>query len=415
VLGLPRKANWQLVQLGSVCSFQNGHAFKNTDYDEHADDFYVVFKIGNIKKGGGLKESSSDSIVSKDKARTLTRFVLRKKDILIAMTDMKANMALLGHTAFLKVSGKFILNQRVGRISVKDEGILNPRFLYYYTNSTPYINYLRGHANSGVQVNLSTEAIKGSPVVLPPIREQNRIAAILLAYDDLIENNTRRIQILEDMARRIYEEWFVRFRFPGHENVKMVESELGLIPDGWKVKRFGDILKIRYGKTLPTTQLKADGKYPVYGAGSVIGRYDEINVEKPTALVTSRGAGSGTVWRTRETAFVTNNSLVIEPSNQYQCWSYFFIELLLKFSPIKTIVGGAAQPQVTIDGLSTVRAIAPQSSFVEKFNEIIKPVSEMVDLLLVKNARLSATRDLLLPKLISGEIDVSNFPEPVND
>lgn len=251
-------------------------------------------------------------------------------------------------------------------------------------------------------------------IPIPPLSVQNSIASILSAYDDLIENNTRRIAILEEMARRIYEEWFVHFRFPGHEQAKMVESELGLIPEGWRVFSFTDLFDVHYGKTLPTKNLARDGEFPVYGGGGVIGRYTDYVVSGPTCLITSRGNGSGTVWKTTERAFVTNNSFVVLPKSIYKNLSFGFVELFAKNAPIKNVLGGAAVPQLTLDGLASLRVIGFDSSLAESFDEILRPMYDLVVSLHHKNANLRATRDLLLPKLISGEIDVSSLEDSIN-
>ncbi|WJJ93975.1 restriction endonuclease subunit S [Neopusillimonas aromaticivorans] len=282
------------------------------------------------------------------------------------------------------------------------------RYFYYLLKELGLNRYAGGAA----QPLVTQTVLKGVPARIPDVSTQRRIASILSAYDDLIENNTRRIAILEEMARRIYEEWFVRFRFPGHEQVKMVESELGLIPEGWGIAPFTELFDVRYGKTLPTKNLCSDGKYPVYGGGGVIGRHDEYVVPGPTCLITSRGNGSGTVWRTTEQAFVTNNSFVVVPKGRFAGASHGFAQLFSSYSPIKTVLGGAAQPQLTLDGLASLRVVGCPSELCLEADSLIQPMFNLANKLHEKNANLRATRDLLLPKLISGELNVSHLHEP---
>lgn len=280
-----------------------------------------------------------------------------------------------------------------------------PKYVYYFLRSIDLKRF-----NSGVGVpTLNRNDLDMLEVSVHGYTEQEKIASILSAYDDLIENNTRRIKILEEMAKTIYDEWFVKFRFPGHEKVKMVKSELGMIPEGWEVSEFRNLFEIKYGKTLPKTEISERGPYPVYGAGDVIGYYDRLLCPKKCALVTSRGNGSGTVWRTREAAFVTNNSLIILPQEKFGHWDYSYVELLLKHSNVMGAKTGSAQPQVTIENLNYVKAIVPPRKIVEKFCAFATPIYEQVDLLFEKNTILRRTRDLLLPKLISGELDVSEL------
>jgi len=220
----------------------------------------------------------------------------------------------------------------------------------------------------------------------------------------LIDNSQKRIKILESMARALYCEWFVYFRYPGHESVPLVPSSLGDIPQGWDVLEFRHLFDIRYGKTLPKTEISDSGFYPVYGAGDVIGFYDKMLYLNKCALVTSRGNGSGTVWRTREAAFVTNNSLVILPQEDRSHWEFSFIELLLKHSNVMGARTGSAQPQVTIENLNYVRAIVPSGPLVKQFCAIASPLYEQVDLLFRQIRNLRQIRDLLLPRLLSGQI-----------
>lgn len=211
------------------------------------------------------------------------------------------------------------------------------------------------------------------------------------------------------MAQNLYREWFVKFRFPGYQTARFVDSPLGRIPEGWNVSVFRDLFEIKYGKTLPKTQIKEIGSYPVYGAGDVIGYYDKVLYQDKCALVTSRGNGSGTVWRTRGAAFVTNNSLIILPKLYFKHWDYSFIELLLRNSNVMEAKTGSAQPQVTIENLNYVKAVVPEKLCVDRFCSFVTPIYEQVDLYLLKNTNLRRTRDLLLPRLISGELDVSEL------
>ena len=276
-------------------------------------------------------------------------------------------------------------------------------YFYYAIRALPLKNY-------GYERHF--KYLKEERLRVWPLDVQRRIAAILSAYDDLIENNTRRIAILEEMARRIYEEWFVRFRFPGHEGVRMVDSELGLVPEGWRVTRFTDVFDVRYGKGLGTKDLLADGQYPVYGAGGVIGRYDSFIAEGPTCLITSRGNGSGTVWRTVEKAFVTNNSFLVYPKADFTGLNFGFAELFAGQANVKTVVSGSAQPQLTLDGLAGLQVIAPERAVLVRFDALVSPMFDLANKLHFVIRNLRTTRDLLLPKLISGELDLSAVPEP---
>lgn len=131
---------------------------------------------------------------------------------------------------------------------VADPSKADVRFIKYYLEILKL--RMQGISHGATQDNLSLDKLLTFDFLVPPLPVQRRIAGILSAYDDLIENSQRRIKILEEMARRLYREWFVYFRFPGHEDCRLVESPLGEIPEGWEVKALGEVLELNYGKAL---------------------------------------------------------------------------------------------------------------------------------------------------------------------
>ena len=147
------------------------------------------------------------------------------------------------------------------RISL-GESILNPVFLHYYLCQDEVVGWITNQAVGATMPNLNTGILRSVPVRYPPLPTQRRIAGILSAYDDLIENSQRRIRILEEMARRLYREWFVHFRFPGHEDCLLVESPLGVIPEGWEVKLLPDCVAIN-----PRVQVPREGIKPFVPMG----------------------------------------------------------------------------------------------------------------------------------------------------
>jgi type I restriction enzyme S subunit len=160
---------WEVGVLEDLIDFSNGNAFKSKELlKEDIGDCYHVFKMGHIKKGGGLNADGTKSFYEKSKTSKLKRYVLKVGDLLMCMTDMKGNVALLGHTALMNEDNKYIVNQRVGLLRPSNKLGIDFPYLYILTNSTHFIEDLRSRANSGVQVNLSTSEIKVSAVLLPP-------------------------------------------------------------------------------------------------------------------------------------------------------------------------------------------------------------------------------------------------------
>lgn len=193
---------WKIVKLGDVIDFQNGYAFKSKDLlDVESDSTFRVFKMGNIKKGGGINHSGTKSYIERDKCQNLSNYIIKKGDLLMCMTDMKSNVALLGHTALMDRDNEYILNQRVGLIRTKDSKVINFPYLYILTNSEDFINNLRSRANSGVQVNLSTKEIKDSLICLPDQKVHsllNEITERMFEKSFQVEDENQKLTLIRD-------------------------------------------------------------------------------------------------------------------------------------------------------------------------------------------------------------------------
>ena len=232
---------------------------------------------------------------------------------------------------------------------------------------------------------------------------QKKIGVILSRYDSLIENYQKQIKLLEEATQRLYKEWFVDLRFPGHENTNIIDG----VPEGWEKKSVDSIYNIKYGKNLSTKLITETGFYPVYGANGVIGYYDKANCNEQVVLITSRGNGSGDVLMTyHKDAFITNNSFIVTPSEGFEYCKLPFTFQFLKMANFRAVRTGAAQPQLTNQSIHTVDVILPNKNLIEKFcsatigmNDTIIKYREQIRL-------LTEARDRLLPKLMSGAIEV---------
>ena len=280
-----------------------------------------------------------------------------------------------------------------------DNSKANYEYIYYLL--TTLYEKLVSLKNGGAQPNLNVKTIKSIEITLPDLKAQNIVASILSAYDDLIENNQKQIKLLEEAAQRLYKEWFIDLRFPGHENVEIVDG----LPKGWNKCSIDEIFRIRYGKTLPTSKISNKGTYPVYGANGIIGYYDEKNCDDYTVLITSRGNGSGEVSRTHDIeSFVTNNSFIVEPLNSLYQISYVY--QLMKHTDFKSVCTGSAQPQLTNTSISTIIVEKPAEELIDLFCDRAGAFYQNVESLLRQNRYLVEARDRLLPKLMSGDIEV---------
>ena len=264
--------------------------------------------------------------------------------------------------------------------------------------------------------------LKTSKIFCPPMQLQCKIAAVLSAYDDLIENNINRIKILEDMAQTLYREWFVHFRFPGYENIQMVESELGLIPRGWKVVPASEAMFVN-----PKTSVPRDTIRPFVPMKSATENSMLITgIEERTGNSGAKFKNGDTLFaritpclengRTGFVQFLSNEDEIAFGSTEFivlrsKTLNPYFVYLLaqtrdFKENAIKSMTGATGRQRVLNECFDNYFFPNPNREILCQFEITIAPLFRKVQNLSEKNANLRQTRDLLLPKLISGEIDV---------
>ncbi len=361
---------------------------------KEADDGPIFLGIKNITNDGRL-DLSEIKHISEDEFPRWTRRVVPQKDDIVFTYE-----ATLHRYAIIPDGFRGCLGRRMALIR-PDTTKVAPKFLHYYCLSAAWRNQAEGSKISGATVDrIPLTKVPDFQVEFPDLPTQERIAGILSAYDDLIENNRRRIGLLEQAARLLYREWFVQFRFPGHETAKFVDG----LPEGWERKPIGEIWSISYGKNLPTSKISETGKFPVHGADSIIGYYDQKNVDERLCLITCRGNGSGNVRRTFGPTFVTNNCFVLRPNYRADELHFHFATNAMTVLKLQDMRTGAAQPQLTLAGIAHVRLSLPPSNLLARYNEIVDRQIDLADALRRQNAQLTRARDLLLPRLMDGRI-----------
>ena len=336
--------------------------------------------------------------------KDLSKYRLEKGDIVIARTGTP------GYAKRIKADHQAVFASYLVRIRVNPKH--DSRYVGFVIESNEYKQFIRQNVSGTAQLHANAQVLTSFPIPLPPLPIQRKIAAILSTYDDLIENNTRRIKILEEMAAAIYREWFVEFRFPGHEQVDTVESELGLIPQGWEVKSFGEVSfnfdrqrKPLSGMVRSTMQ----GEYPYYGAAKILDHINNYLFDGRYLLISEDGSvitedGKPVLQLVTGKFWVNNHAHVVQGKAPI---STNFLYLFMSNVAISGYITGAVQPKINQDNLNRISILAPPQGVLERFNKMIEPIFDNIATLNFKNINLRQTRDLLLPKLISGEIDVS--------
>lgn len=447
------ETDWKTYRLDELCEFTNGFAFKSTDYVPPSTETLEVFRMGYIQRGGGFKEDDTPVFVSRNYDRNLEKFFLRPGDITIAMTDMKDRVAILGNTAWIRDSNRFVLNQRVGCIRVKRPDLLEPRFLYFYSNWSNHINHLRSRANSGVQVNLSTSAIKESLLTVPPLPEQKSIAAVLGAIDDKIDLNRKMSETLQAMARAIFKAWFIDFEpvrakmegrwkqgqtlpglpahlyeyFPNH----LANTVLGETPDSWQISALGKMLALvidHRGKTplklsgdwalqgipvLSAKNIKSTGMVNMqdirFVAEDLYCRWMSTPLAAGDILLTSEGPLGEVYFLAHTKTFCLGQRLFglrVDPSMTVPSYIYLWLRSTSGQNELHSRATGTTVLGIRQSELLRCKVLCPPQKVQHEFESFVRPFLDKIIVNAEESTALSAIRDLLLPKLISGEIHI---------
>jgi type I restriction enzyme, S subunit len=325
--------------------------------------------------------------------------------------------------------GQFWVNNHAHIIKGK-KAVANDRFLIAWFAQADIKGYITGAA----QPKLSQANLKRIALTAPPYPTQHKIASVLSAYDDLIENNTRRIAILEAMAQVIYQEWFVEFRFPDHEKAKLVDSPIGEIPDGWIITPLKQITtKIGSGATprggkeaykssgislirsLNIYDYQFDHDGLAYIDDDQAAQLDNVVVEKRDILLNITGASVARCCMAPSYMLPArvNQHVAIIRVNTKTCDPFYVLNTINNERHKRQILalaqGGATREALTKDTISNYEIVLPPLKILRKYSEVVTALFDQRELLQRKNNCLRKTRDLLLPKLISGQLDVEDL------
>ena len=321
-----------------------------------------------------------------------------------------------------------------------DRTKLNPHFLANVLNSSWGKAQIGGRIVGSAQQVLNTGLVANLAIPCPPIETQNRIAGVLCAYDDLIENNTRRIEILEEMAQAIYREWFVNFRYPGHEAVPLVDSELGPIPESWSVSTVGDIAELVRGRSYRSNELAEEGGLPFFNLKCIErdGGFRKSGIKRYTGKYNENqktSAGDIVVAvtdMTQERRLVARAARIPTVGEPFGIISLDLAKLIpfeglgsdyllgmLRFSgfadEVKNHANGVNVLHLHPQRIVEFRFALAPSPLRHRYCEVVAPMFALADVLRMSGEQLRLTRDLLLPRLISGEVDVSELDIDVGE
>jgi type I restriction enzyme S subunit len=388
-----------------------GTQLKASDYVEHGTP---VINVRNI--GLGTIRTEKLEFLAPETVERLSSHLLRSGDIVFGRKGAVERHVLIRREQNGWFQGSDCLRLRISGSR------LDSRFVSYSFLTDEHKQWMMNQCSHGATMaSLNQEIIWRIQLRFPALKTQRKIAAILSAYDDLIENNTRRIAILEEMAQAIYREWFVHFRFPGHEQARFVDSPLGRIPEGWRVAVLSDVAEIN---ALSVKKGKEPHEINYVDIASVsTGRIDEV---RPLRFAEAPGRArrvlrhGDVIWSTVRPNRKSFCLVLDPPSNMIgstgfavvSCtkapFSYVYLAITTEdfVGYLVNHATGSAYPAVNSSDFEKATILVPNGQILQKFHELVEPMVLKINRMLSKNRILREARDLLLPKLISGQLDV---------
>lgn len=393
-------------KLKEYCTVISGYAFKSKDLSEGTD--IPVIKIGNISNGKNVVIDDSTQYVNEEFLSVDEKYHIKNGDILISLTGSHMNQpnSMVGRCCRNLDDTIYLLNQRAGKI-IPNKSV-DKDFLYYVFR-LPSIQYaIANRAYGGAnQVNVSPKDVMGIKFDIPDITFQKKIANVLNAYDSLIQNNNKRIHLLEQMVENLYKEWFVRFRFPGYEDVEFD----GTLPIGWQYQPISESMDFFDSQRVPLSSMQRDGMekiYPYYGAAKLMDYVDDYLFDGEYLLLGEDGTvvttdGFPILQLVNDKFWVNNHAHVIGGKGNI---STRFLYLTFCRFPITCVVTGSAQPKISKGRLEKLKILVPDAITMEHFNNLINPMFDEINVLKKQVIRITKQRDMLLPRLMSGKLEV---------
>jgi type I restriction enzyme S subunit len=399
-------------KLGDLIHVKHGFAFASQNFTNAGP--YMLLTPGNFHEAGGFKFRDAQKFYD---GPVTEEFVLGPGDLLVAMTEQ--GEGLLGSAAFVPAGLPCLHNQRLGLIQAREGAPVDLRYIYYLFNSRPVRQQIRASATGAKIRHTAPTRIANVEVPIASFSEQQRIAEILGAYDDLIEVNRRRVALLEEMARGLYEEWFVRFRFPGHEDAAVQETSAGPLPSGWSWASFGDLVADVRDAIAPAA---VDATTPYVGLEHMPRRSTTLDAYGAADEVTStklrfvrgdilfgkiRPYFHKVVWAPFE-GVASSDAIVFRP--RPATWPALALCIASSDPFVAHSVqtsNGTKMPRANPAVLKAYPIAIGPEGLMGRFERLIAPGIEQAAVLQATNQKLAGARDLLLPRLISGQLSVA--------
>ena len=403
---------WEKVKLGDIATCIQpgpfGSQLHNSDYSKEGTPIIMPKDIvgGAIVHSGLLK-------VSEEHVKRLSRHQVYEGNLMVARKGDVRKCAYITANENGWMTGSDCLKV------VLDESKCYPKFIYYQLRSEHIGRWLEKVSIGATMPSLNTGLLSGIEMVLPPIEIQKQIADILSAYDDLIENNQKQIKLLEEAAQRLYKEWFVDLNFPGHENTKIVDG----VPEGWNWCKLEDAIQFDPKVTLTKERMKQFVPMSALSTSSMV--LDESQFTETTSNSGSKFQNGDTLLaritpclENGKTAYVSglesdggavgSTEYIVMRAKTINSYMVYLLARTDDFrqSAINSMSGSDGRQRVKSDKLKMLDYLHPTSELVKKFEKVAGPIFEKICKLSKQMQQAKQARDLLLPKLMSGEVEV---------
>ena len=413
------RSPWPRVRIANLCERIVDCLNRTAPVVDYDTDFKMI-RTTNVRDG--WIDLSDVRCVNEPTFTKWTRRELPSRGDIVLTRE-----APLGEVGMIRTLDRVFLGQRTVLYRA-DPSKLDNRYLLYALQGAELQQQIRAFGSGSTVEHMRVPDAKELVVALPDLETQSRIGAILGGLDDLIENNTRRIAILEEMARCLFEEWFVHFRAPGCASLPMIDSPLGLIPMGWEAATVGDITSY-VNRGIPPDYAE-DGPSLVINQKCIRGQRLSLDparrqqkaiprekVVRPfDVLINSTGVGTlGRVAQVIEIQgdYTVDSHVTIARPDGTTDPVFFGMTMLKLESELEALgVGSTGQTELQRERIRAQKVLRPSPAAQRRFGEFVRPMRKLGHLLDKQNANLRAQRDLLLPKLISGEIDLSVAVSP---
>lgn len=381
-----------IYRFGKLFEIIDGDRGKNYPKEnDFFDDGYCLFlNAGNVTKNGWSFEKNT--FITKEKDEQLRKGRVSKGNTVLTTRGTVGNVAFYDN----KVKFNHVrINSGMVILKTKNNRIVTDEFIYYLVKSPLVLKTIELFCSGSAQPQLPIKDFIRIKANIPLLDTQKRVVEMLSVFDCLIEINKKRIKVLEQMAENLYKEWFVRFRFPGHENA---EFENG-IPKGWTYCRLKELFEIKYGKDHKSI---AEGEIPIFGSGGIMRYGDKAIYSNESVLIPRKGTLNNILYVnepfwTVDTMFYT---ILLKPN--FAKYAYYTLANV----DMESYNSGAALPSMTTDILYHLRILVPDNRTLKLFDEFISDINTQKKKIEVINNNLTKQRDLLLPRLMSGKLEV---------